>query len=129
MQEASIRFARAAFAASSNDALSSMGTSKGSMRAGLRHEPSGVGVTGARVTGRTIVVRSYSGLRFFEPDADTLRPIGRPVDLLDPRQTQGEGVDFIADGRLVLTGEGGRQRATLAVLRCDPRAPPPDTTP
>ena len=79
--------------------------------------------------GRTIVVRSYSGLRFFEPDADTLRPIGRPVDLLDPRQTQGEGVDFIADGRLVLTGEGGRQRATLAVLRCDPRAPPPDTTP
>lgn len=87
-------------------------------------------VTAAAATAdnRTIVVRTYAGLRFFEPDGDTLRPIGPPADFLGPAQPQGEGVDFIDTLRLVLTGEAvRRQVASIAVARCDPRAPTPDT--
>ena len=89
-------------------------------------------VTAAAATrdGRTVVVRSYSGLRFFEPDADSLRTIGAPADFLGPGQPQGEGVDFIDPHRLVLTGEaGGRVPASIAAVRCDPRAAPPDSAP
>lgn len=89
-------------------------------------------VTAAAATpdGRTIAIRTYSGIRFFEPDGDTLRAIGDPADFLGPAQPQGEGVDFTDPGWLVLTGEaGGRQPATLARLRCDPRAAAPDSAP
>lgn len=82
-------------------------------------------VTGAAATadGRTVVLRTYSGLRFFEPDGDSLRTVGEPADFLGPAQPLGEGVDFISDDRLVLTGEaGGRQPATIATVRCTPRS-------
>lgn len=79
-------------------------------------------VTGAASSpdGRTVVIRTYSGLRFFEPDADSLRSIGEIADFLGPAQPLGEGVDFITAGRLVLTGEAsGRRPATIATVRCD----------
>lgn len=79
-------------------------------------------VTGAAASpdGRTVVIRTYSGLRFFEPDADSLRPIGEIADFLGPAQPLGEGVDFITAGRLVLTGEAsGRRPATIATVQCD----------
>lgn len=76
-----------------------------------------------------VVVRTYSGLRYFEFAADTLRPIGRFADIVAPQQRQGEGVDFIGGDRLVLTGEArGARPASLAIVRCDPSRPPPDTT-
>lgn len=77
--------------------------------------------------GRTVVIRTYSGLRFFDAAADTLRPLAQ-ADFSGPAQPLGEGVDFMADQRLVLTGEaGGRVPATIAAVRCDPRAAPPDS--
>ena len=76
--------------------------------------------------GRTVVIRTYSGLRFFDASADTLRPLAE-AGFSGPSQPLGEGVDFMADQRLVLTGEaGGRVPATIAAVRCDPRADPPD---
>lgn len=80
--------------------------------------------------GAIVVIRTYAGVRFFEPDADTLRPVGMAADFLGLPQPQGEGVDFLDDGRLVLTGEaGGRFPATIAVTRCDPHATPDSTAP
>lgn len=81
-------------------------------------------VTGAAISpdGRTVVIRTYSGLRFFEPDADSLRSVAATADFLGPAQPLGEGVDFIGAGRLVLTGEaGGRRPATIATVQCDLR--------
>jgi hypothetical protein len=86
-------------------------------------------VTAAAATsdGATVAIRTYSGLRFYEPDGDTLRPLGLTADFMGPAQPQGEGVDFLDPHRLVLTGEaGGRRPATLAIVRCDPRAPTSD---
>lgn len=78
-------------------------------------------VTAAAVSGDSLVVlRSYGGLRFFVVAGDTLRPRGPTADLSGAVQMQGEGVDFIAGDRLVLTGEaGGRSPATLGVVRCE----------
>lgn len=79
--------------------------------------------------GRTIVIRTYAGLRFFEDDGDTLRALGSAADFAWPEQPQGEGVDFAADGRLILTGEaGGRHPATIAATVCDPRKSVTDST-
>lgn len=89
-------------------------------------------VTGAAISpdGATVVIRTYSGLRFFELDADSLRPLGETADFLGPAQPLGEGVDFIGPGRLVLTGEaGGRRPATIAMVRCDLRPRPAGATP
>lgn len=89
-------------------------------------------VTAAAVDpgGNQVVVRSYSGLRFFEIDADTLRPHGRAADVVAPRQQQGEGVDFAGNGRFILTSESRADRsAALALVYCDPTRPPADTTP
>lgn len=77
--------------------------------------------------GRTVVLRTYSGLRFFEPAGDSLRRRSQ-ADFSGPAQPLGEGVDFMADGRLVLTGEaGGRVPATISAVRCDPGADDPET--
>lgn len=71
--------------------------------------------------GRTVVLRTYAGLRFFDAGADTLRHVAQ-ADFSSPAQPLGEGVDFMTDGRLVLTGEaGGRVPATISVVRCNPR--------
>ena len=77
--------------------------------------------------GLTVVVRTYAGLRFFDAAADTLSRLAR-AEFSGPTQPLGEGVDFMTDGRLVLSGEaGGRVPATLSAVRCDPRAPQADT--
>ena len=77
---------------------------------------------------RHVVVRSYSGLRFFQVQDDTLAPWGRAADLVVPQQMQGEGVGWIDQHRLVLTSEAQSQRPpSIAVVRCDPRRPPPDS--
>lgn len=76
-----------------------------------------------------VVVRTYGGLRFFAVDADTLRPMGRPADLVASDQLQGEAVDFVQGDRIVLTGESrGDYPATLAIVRCDPLRARDDTT-
>lgn len=84
-------------------------------------------VTGAAASddGSLIAIRTYSGLRFLVPSADSLRFIGDPADFLGPAQPLGEGIDFIGPDRLVLTGEaGGRRPATIATVRCTPHAAP-----
>ena len=79
--------------------------------------------------GRTVVIRSYSALTFYEMDGDTLRQVGEPADLTGIGQLQGEGVDLMAGGGVVLTGEKSqRLPATIAGMTCDPRSPRPDTT-
>jgi hypothetical protein len=89
-----------------------------------------VTAAGADREGRHVVLRTYSGLRFFEVDGDTLRSRGRPADAVAPTQLQGEGVDFLEGERFVLTSEAQGQRpASVAVVVCDPSREPPDTTP
>ena len=86
-------------------------------------------VTAAAVdnAGDRVVVRSYAGLRFFEIAGDTLRPIGRTADLVAPDQLQGEGVDWVDEDRVVLTGEAqGQQPPRFAIVRCDPLRPAGD---
>ena len=75
-----------------------------------------------------VAIRTYADLRFFEVAGDTLVPVGRPAEGAAPGQLQGEGVDFIALNRLVVTGEArGGQQARLAVLSCDPLRAPVDS--
>jgi hypothetical protein len=75
----------------------------------------------ASVDQKRVVLRTYGGLEFFEIDGDTLVPFGRPAGLVAPDQRQGEGADFLADGRFVLTSEAqGSHPAGLAIVRCDP---------
>jgi hypothetical protein len=77
-----------------------------------------------------VVVRTYGGLRYFQPSGDTLAPFGRTAGLVAPEQRQGEGVDFLDDGRLVLTSEVQPPHpASLAIVRCDPLRPAPDGHP
>lgn len=88
-------------------------------------------VTAAAVSpaGDEVVVRSYSGLRFYQMDADTLRPRGRDADIVAPDQMKGEAVDFVAPGVFILTSEAsGSRPQSLAVVTCDPDRPAPDTT-
>jgi hypothetical protein len=77
---------------------------------------------------RHVVVRSYTSLRFYKLDGDTLRSL-RQADIVTPTQLQGEGVDILDESRFVLTGEarGGRP-PTLLLITCDPSRPPADTT-
>ena len=84
----------------------------------------------ASADGQRVVLRTYSGLRFFRSQGDTLAQWGRPAESPAPTQLQGEGVDWIDSQRLVLTSEKqGQQPPTLAVIRCDPERPAPaDTT-
>lgn len=82
----------------------------------------------ARADGQRIVIRSYAGLRFYQPDGDTLALFGRPSDVLAPDQIKGEGIDFTPDGRYVVTGEAqGRRPPQIALVQCDPLRPPTDT--
>ncbi len=75
---------------------------------------------------RTVVVRTYGELRFFQVDGDTLAPVGRPAGLVAPDQRQGEAADFIDDHTLVLTSESQPPHpANLAIVRCDPMRPAP----
>ena len=77
---------------------------------------------------RIIVVRTYAGLHFFRIEADTLRRLDARAEFAGVYQPQGEGVDFLSEDRLVLTGEaGGRVPATIAAVICDPERPAVDT--
>ncbi len=95
----------------------------------LAHPPTSVStqVTAAGTgAGDRVVVRSYTSLRFYEIDADTLVRL-RDADIVSPTQLQGEGVDVLDEGRLVLTGEAYRGRpASLTLMTCDPSRPPSD---
>lgn len=84
--------------------------------------------TGRRVTdaalapdGKRVVVRTYSGLFFFMLDGYRLTPADPPVVCeTGALQLQGEGVDWLPDGRLALSSEAalGMGRGSLAFLRC-----------
>ena len=92
--------------------------------AGLAAEPSSSRrrVTGAGATpdGSHIAVRTSEELRIHRTDrlvAGDTAPALR-FDLRPLRESQGEGVDIAADGRVWLTSEGERGTPTLARLRC-----------
>lgn len=73
---------------------------------------------------KRVVIRTYVGLRFYEIDGDTLRPHGEAADGVAPAQLQGEGADFTADGRIVLTSEAQTGRPqSLIIVRCEPEGP------
>ena len=79
-------------------------------------------VTAADATsdGRWVAVRSYDALSIYRT-ADLLGSGGAALefDLRPLGEAQGEGVGFGPNGEVVLTSEaGGRDRATLARLRC-----------
>jgi len=84
--------------------------------------------TGRRVTdaalapdGKRVAVRTYSGLFFFRLDGHHLVPADPPVVCeTGALQLQGEGVDWLTDGRLALSSESafGIGRGSLAFLRC-----------
>ncbi len=78
--------------------------------------------------GDRAVIRTYSGIRFFQVDADTLRPAGSNADIVAPTQMQGEAIDFADAGRYILTTEAsGPRPPSLAIVACDPSRPAPDT--
>jgi hypothetical protein len=84
-------------------------------------------VTAAGVgTGGRVVIRSYASLRFYDIEGDTLVYL-QEAGIISPTQLQGEGVDVLEEGRLVLTGEahGGRP-ASISFMRCDPTRTPRD---
>lgn len=80
-------------------------------------------VTGASASpdGSVVAVRTYQSLEFFGVQADTLarRPNGL-VNLRSLEEIQGEAVAVGADGRVVLTSEGGPlgDPASMRVLTC-----------
>jgi hypothetical protein len=80
-------------------------------------------VTGASAspTGSTVAIRTYQSLRFYGVSSDSLVPVRNGVVNLRPlEEIQGEGVSISADGRVLLTAEGGPLRgpAALSELRC-----------
>lgn len=82
-------------------------------------------VTGAAATpdGRWVTIRSYTSLRFYHPEPDgRLAPAldGAVVDLQPLAEPQGEGVEILEDGTVLLTSEAGVAGipATLTRLRC-----------
>lgn len=80
-------------------------------------------VTGASASpgGRTVAVRTYQALRFYDATGDSLVAVrGGLVNLRTLREIQGEGVSLSADGRVLLTAEGGPLGgpAALSELRC-----------
>jgi hypothetical protein len=83
-------------------------------------------ITGADASpdGRTVVVRSYQGLRFFRVQDGRLSPVpGGQVDLRTLHEIQGEGVAMGPGGLIALSSEGGPGggTASLRFLRCSPR--------
>ncbi|NIP78348.1 MAG: hypothetical protein GWM90_03765 [Gemmatimonadetes bacterium] len=87
-------------------------------------------VTAAAVdpTGQRAAIRTYSSIRFFAVEADTLRPLDGQAGMVAPSQLQGEGLDFISPDLVILTSEAQASRpASLVILSCDPLRAPPDT--
>ncbi len=78
-------------------------------------------VTGAAISpdASLIAVRTYTEVYFFRRGAPgRWRADGRPC-WLGPRETQGEGIDFLDDSTEVLTSEsGGAGDGSISVLRC-----------
>lgn len=86
-------------------------------------------ITGADLTpdGRWLIVRTYTGLRFFRVEArGRIRPVGtgRGVSLLSLGELQGEAVTVRRDGTIFLTSEGRAGAAPfLSALSCELDAP------
>lgn len=75
---------------------------------------------GASEDGEWIALRTNDALSVHRADAllaGTVAPV-LTHDLRPLRESQGEGVDIAADGRIWLTSEGERGTPTLARLRC-----------
>lgn len=78
-------------------------------------------VTGAAIApdGRRIAVRTYTEVYFFRRGASRSWRADGPPCWLGPRETQGEGIDFLDDSTEVLTSEsGGAGDGAISVLRC-----------
>jgi hypothetical protein len=81
-------------------------------------------VTGAAATpdGQTIAIRTYSWLRLYRFDADTLLPLWPAPghDLAALAEPQGEGIELMPDGSVYLVSETGplEQSAPFSRLRC-----------
>jgi hypothetical protein len=80
-------------------------------------------VTGASASpsGATVAIRTYQALRFYGVAGDSLVPVRNGVVNHRPlEEIQGEGVSLSADGRVLLTAEGGPLGgpAALSELRC-----------
>jgi hypothetical protein len=74
--------------------------------------------------GRLLAVRTYTRIIFFLRGADGRLSSGGPACILGLREPQGEGVDFLDDGSLVLTSEAAFGRpGGIATLKCPPAAP------
>jgi hypothetical protein len=80
-------------------------------------------VTGASASpsGATVAIRTYQALRFYGVVGDSLVVVPNgTVNLRPLGEIQGEGVSLSADGRVLLTSEGGPLGgpAALSQLRC-----------
>ncbi len=82
--------------------------------------PLGRLVTGATASasGDTVIVRTYAEVYWFRHEGDRLQQIGEPC-LLGAMEPQGEGVEVLEGGDLLLTSErvGGRP-AIMTRVRC-----------
>ena len=81
-------------------------------------------ITGAAATldGETVVIRTYETLKFFGVSDDgELQPReDSRVNLRTLREPQGEGVAFMADGRMVLSPEAGlTSLPSIILLACE----------
>lgn len=82
-------------------------------------------VTGASAArdGSVIALRTYSALRFYRLDGDTLARVGDDIDLVPLGEPQGEGVAVDATGRIYLVSETGPDRQPPPFSRLDCRLP------
>ncbi len=76
----------------------------------------------ASPNGTLVALRTYTSLRFYRMEGDTLAGVrGAEVDLRPFREPQGEGVGIGLDGMVALTSEGGPGGGPgrLVLLRCE----------
>lgn len=76
-------------------------------------------VTGGAAAGERVLLRTYSGLRYFDWTGDSLaiRDDRPRVDLRFLAEEQGEGVAVTGDGTVTLVSEG-QAHGSIARLRC-----------
>ena len=76
-------------------------------------------VTGGsiRPDGKEAVIRTYTEIYFFSIEGDRWTLEG-PACFLGPREPQGEAVDYLDDGSLILTSEKSNGEPTIFRARC-----------